>query len=335
MSLARKIIFLLLFFLLLNIYSIYGFDYNEYFEKKGDTISFVKKEESYFDKVINLFKQEEESKYFELVLEKKNGIVEMNGVFSNQSDADKIADLLDINKEGDYKFEDKVMIDENLLTELTKLIPPFKDFFSDDSKIIVANNEVILKGQLKDANYKELLNTIISRMNIDVKNELSDEIKVENIALNNEEQKIEEKIETNVVEEVVESKVVDVKLQIEELQSKINNLLQQRKITFERRSTELTTDSKSVVEDIAKILNEYSTFNLEVAGHTDSRGNDDLNKKISQDRANSVKKLLISFGVNENRIKAVGYGEEFPIAKDDENGLSEINRRVEFNILGE
>lgn len=335
MSLARKIIFLLLFFLLLNIYSIYGFDYNEYFEKKGDTISFVKKEESYFDKVINLFKQEEESKYFELVLEKKNGIVEMNGVFSNQSDADKIADLLDINKEGDYKFEDKVMIDENLLTELTKLIPPFKDFFSDDSKIIVVNNEVILKGQLKDANYKELLNTIISRMNIDVKNELSDEIKVENIALNNEEQKIEEKIETNVVEEVVESKVVDVKLQIEELQSKINNLLQQRKITFERRSTELTTDSKSVVEDIAKILNEYSTFNLEVAGHTDSRGNDDLNKKISQDRANSVKKLLVSFGVNENRIKAVGYGEEFPIAKDDENGLSEINRRVEFNILGE
>ena len=335
MSLSRKIIFLLLFFLLLNIYSIYGFDYNEYFEKKGDTISFVKKEESYFDKVINLFKQEEESKYFELVLEKKNGIVEMNGVFSNQSDADKIADLLDINKEGDYKFEDKVMIDENLVTELTKLIPPFKDFFSDDSKIIVVNNEVILKGQLKDANYKELLNTIISRMNIDVKNELSDEIKVENIALNNEEQKIEEKIETNVVEEVVESKVVDVKLQIEELQSKINNLLQQRKITFERRSTELTTDSKSVVEDIAKILNEYSTFNLEVAGHTDSRGNDDLNKKISQDRANSVKKLLISFGVNENRIKAVGYGEEFPIAKDDENGLSEINRRVEFNILGE
>ena len=335
MSLARKIIFLLLFFLLLNIYSIYGFDYNEYFEKKGDTISFVKKEESYFDKVINLFKQEEESKYFELVLEKKNGIVEMNGVFSNQSDADKIADLLDINKEGDYKFEDKVMIDENLVTELTKLIPPFKDFFSDDSKIIVVNNEVILKGQLKDANYKELLNTIISRMNIDVKNELSDEIKVENIALNNEEQKIEEKIETNVVEEVVESKVVDVKSQIEELQSKINNLLQQRKITFERRSTELTTDSKSVVEEIAKILNEYSTFNLEVAGHTDSRGNDDLNKKISQDRANSVKKLLISFGVNENRINAVGYGEEFPIAKDDENGLSEINRRVEFNILGE
>lgn len=195
---------------------------------------------------------------------------------------------------------------------------------------------MILKGELKDANYKELLNTIISRMNIDIKNELSDEIKAEEvIVLNNEEEKVEEKIETPVVEEVVESKVVDIKSQIEELQSKINNILLERKITFERRSTELTADSKSVVEDISKILKEYPTLNFEIAGHTDSRGNDDLNKKISQDRANSVKNLLISFGIDENRIKAVGYGEEFPIAKDDENGLSEINRRVEFNILGE
>ena len=141
--------------------------------------------------------------------------------------------------------------------------------------------------------------------------------------------------EQEVVEEVVESKVVDIKSQIEELQSKINNILLERKITFERRSTELTADSKSVVEDISKILKEYPTLNFEIAGHTDSRGNDDLNKKISQDRANSVKNLLISFGIDENRIKAVGYGEEFPIAKDDENGLSETNRRVEFNILGE
>lgn len=335
MSLARKILFLLVLFIFLNIYSIYGFDYNNYFEKKSDTISFVKSDDSFFDKITNYFKQEEESKFFELVLEKKSGVVVMSGVFPKQSDAHKIADLLDVNREGDYKFEDNIVIDEYLVTELTNLITPFKDFFSDDSKIVVANNEVILNGQLKDANYKELLNTIISRTNIDIKNEVSDEIKVENVTLNNEE-KLEEKIENPVVEEVVvESKVLDIKSQIEEIQSKINNILLERKITFERRSTELTIDSKSVVADIAKILNEYPTFNLEVAGHTDSRGNDDLNKRISQDRANSVKKLLISFGINENRIKAIGYGEEFPIAQDDENGLSEINRRVEFNILGE
>jgi outer membrane protein OmpA-like peptidoglycan-associated protein len=329
MSLTRKILFLLVFFILLNIYSIYGFDYDYYFEKKGDTISFVKNDENFVSKIMNSFKNEEEHKLFEFTLEKKSGIVEMNGIFPNENDAHKIADLLDVNREGDYKFEDNVIIDEQLISELTKLIPSFKDFFSDNSKIVVANKEVILTGELKDPNYKDLLNTIISRMNIDIKNEISEEIKKEIkeeiLASNNEDEKVEE----------IKNEVVVIQQKIDELQSKINNLLQERKITFERRSTELTIDSKSVVEDIAKILNEYPTFNLEVAGHTDSRGNDDLNKKISQDRANSVKKLLISFGVNEDRIKAVGYGEEFPIAQDDENGLSEINRRVEFNILGE
>lgn len=60
-----------------------------------------------------------------------------------------------------------------------------------------------------------------------------------------------------------------------------------------------------------------------------------MNKQISQDRALSVANILISKGVDKQRVFAVGYGEEFPIAQDDENGLSEINRRVEFNILGE
>jgi outer membrane protein OmpA-like peptidoglycan-associated protein len=60
-----------------------------------------------------------------------------------------------------------------------------------------------------------------------------------------------------------------------------------------------------------------------------------LNKQISQDRANSVKESLVSMGINKDRLTAVGYGEDFPIAKDDENGLSEINRRVEFKIKGE
>ena len=44
---------------------------------------------------------------------------------------------------------------------------------------------------------------------------------------------------------------------------------------------------------------------------------------------------LVSLGINENRLTAVGFGEDFPIAKDDANGLSEVNRRVEFNIVGE
>ena len=45
--------------------------------------------------------------------------------------------------------------------------------------------------------------------------------------------------------------------------------------------------------------------------------------------------ILIELGINKDRVTAIGYGEEKPLVQDDENGLSEINRRVEFNILGE
>ena len=83
------------------------------------------------------------------------------------------------------------------------------------------------------------------------------------------------------------------------------------------------------------MVEDNKNIKVEIAGHTDSRGDKNLNKQISQDRANSVKIALIDLGVDENRLIAVGYGEDFPIAKDDENGLSEINRRVDFNIMGE
>ena len=116
--------------------------------------------------------------------------------------------------------------------------------------------------------------------------------------------------------------------------SLVNNIFITDKISFERRSAEPTEKSKVLIENLSNILKQNPKFTIEVGGHTDSRGNKELNKKISQDRANRVKEILESFGVDKDRIKAVGYGNERPIAQDDENGLSEINRRVEF-IIGD
>lgn len=121
----------------------------------------------------------------------------------------------------------------------------------------------------------------------------------------------------------------------EVLQSKINEILSKNKLVFKRRSTNLTDNSLKSVEKISKILKENSNFKVEIAGHTDSRGSAQLNKRISKKRANSVMNLLIKQGVDKSILKAVGYGEDFPIAKDDEDGLSPINRRVEINIIGE
>ena len=120
-----------------------------------------------------------------------------------------------------------------------------------------------------------------------------------------------------------------------DMQSIINQIVAEKKVQFERKSSTITPDSNVTLARIAKVLEDNKNIKIEIAGHTDSRGDKYLNKKISQDRATSVKIALIDLGIDENRLNAVGYGEDFPIAKDDENGLSEINRRVDFNIIGE
>ncbi|MDZ7818724.1 MAG: OmpA family protein [Aliarcobacter sp.] len=318
-----------------------SFDEKANFEEKNiiDEINLLK------NRVLDSF-NEKETKPFSLVLIKKDGVVEMNGLFSSENDAKKVSDILNINREGEFKYEEDRVIDDYLLEEISILMPSFKDFFADNSKLTISNNEVSLSGQLKDANYKDLLDSILSRIKIDLKTEI---IVPEVVALTEINKPIDEnpvlsdKInlvteDSNVISDTKASKTnqaSNISSKLNEVQLSINNILSTKKINFERRSTQITPDSKVVTEEIAKILNDNPTFRIEVAGHTDSRGSDSLNKQISQDRASSVRDVLISFGVDKDRITAVGYGEEFPIAKDDENGLSEINRRVEFNILGE
>jgi outer membrane protein OmpA-like peptidoglycan-associated protein len=72
---------------------------------------------------------------------------------------------------------------------------------------------------------------------------------------------------------------------------------------------------------------------VRVEGHTDSKGSDAYNIKLSQRRANAVRDYLIAHGVEADRLVAVGYGETRPVA---DNGTAEgraRNRRVEFTIL--
>ena len=307
MTLLRKIIMLLIFFLILNIFTIYGFEYKDFLSNNNASSNEQKIN-------LNTVSEKQETKPFNLVLVKKDGVVEMNGLFSNENDVKMISDILNINRQGEYKYEENRVVNEELLKELVILITPFKDFFADNSKLTVLNNEVTLLGELKDANYKTLLDSIISRSKINIKTDITLP-GVSNIADNKE--------------------INNPTSNINEVQLLINNILSAKKINFERRSTAITAESKTVVEEIAQILNDNPTLKVEISGHTDSRGSDSLNKKISQDRASSVRDILISLGINKDRVTAIGYGEEKPLVQDDENGLSEINRRVEFNILGE
>ena len=104
-------------------------------------------------------------------------------------------------------------------------------------------------------------------------------------------------------------------------------------VYFETGSAVIMEKSHNLLNDVAHILDEHpSIVRLEIEGHTDSKGNDASNKTLSQNRANSVKQYLIEQGIGEERLYAIGYGEEKPIASNDTKDGRAQNRRVHFHI---
>ncbi len=102
-------------------------------------------------------------------------------------------------------------------------------------------------------------------------------------------------------------------------------------ILFNSGSATIKPGSESILSDLAEALKTNSDLKLKVVGHTDSDGGDDSNLKLSKDRADSVRQMLISkFGIAANRLTADGKGESQPISDNSTSSGKEQNRRVEF-----
>jgi len=102
------------------------------------------------------------------------------------------------------------------------------------------------------------------------------------------------------------------------------------KIYFETNSDKLKLISNSSLDDLAGILQRNEAVNLTIEGHTDSDGEDAYNLTLSQKRTETVKNYLISKGISEDRLTAIGYGETKPVA-DNKNAAGKAkNRRVEL-----
>jgi outer membrane protein OmpA-like peptidoglycan-associated protein len=96
----------------------------------------------------------------------------------------------------------------------------------------------------------------------------------------------------------------------------------------------LTPKSYSEIDKLYNMMVNKPNMKIEIAGHTDFIGGDAYNQQLSQLRANAVKNALVKKGIAANRIVAKGYGEQYPLAtNDDELEGRELNRRTEFIIM--
>lgn len=103
-------------------------------------------------------------------------------------------------------------------------------------------------------------------------------------------------------------------------------------ILFATNSYDLNLKSKFILKGFARFLVENPTITVAIQGHTDDIGDDSKNMKLSSDRANEVKRYLISLGIDKSRLTAEGFGETQPKVENDSEVNRAKNRRTDFVI---
>ena len=103
-------------------------------------------------------------------------------------------------------------------------------------------------------------------------------------------------------------------------------------VAFQPSSAILTADSLTVLAAAVKVLKDNPSIRIEIAGHTDSSGDAETNRALSQQRAESVLKYLTEQGVSATQLTAKGYGPDVPLQPNTTPEGRSKNRRVEFNL---
>jgi outer membrane protein OmpA-like peptidoglycan-associated protein len=122
--------------------------------------------------------------------------------------------------------------------------------------------------------------------------------------------------------EPVKAKIVEERIEITE------------KVQFAYNEATILSASDDLLNDVATVMKQHPEVKkIRIEGHASSEGNDKYNKDLSDRRAKAVMEFLVKVGVAEDRMEAIGYGEERPIADNETEEGREKNRRVEFNII--
>ena len=107
----------------------------------------------------------------------------------------------------------------------------------------------------------------------------------------------------------------------------VNNLF------FDLGKATLKPESEPELKRIQQVMKENMALVIEISGHTDNTGSDEINNKLSLERANAVKDYLLNGNIDSSRIRTKGYGKSKPKADNSTEEGRQINRRVEIEIL--
>ncbi|MEO8017492.1 MAG: OmpA family protein [Pseudomonadota bacterium] len=103
-------------------------------------------------------------------------------------------------------------------------------------------------------------------------------------------------------------------------------------VLFDTGKAQLKAGAQRSLDQIAAFLSENPERRVQVEGFTDAQGTNDYNLELSQSRADAVAMAIIQRGIDAQRVRALGYGEEFPVASNAVAGSRQLNRRVEIIV---
>jgi len=130
------------------------------------------------------------------------------------------------------------------------------------------------------------------------------------------------------------------------LSEQLNSILQTRDsargliismsdVLFDTGHYSLKPGAREKLAKVAGILLAYPGLNIAVGGYTDNVGGDEMNQKLSENRASSVRDYLVQEGVTTNSVSARGFGNTSPVASNDNSSGRQQNRRVELLVSGD
>jgi outer membrane protein OmpA-like peptidoglycan-associated protein len=105
------------------------------------------------------------------------------------------------------------------------------------------------------------------------------------------------------------------------------------KLNFDGASVRTTPETETAVKTLSMLVKAFPGVQLRIEGYTDNVGDADANRRLSLDRANGVKELLVKVGVPADRISTEGFGADKAIAPNDTEENRAKNRRIELSLI--